>query len=76
MTIFFWSELVRPRVHRMDDGFLCFSIKDFSPYVGNNSVIWKGVIWRNSLPNLNLNGIQLLDFCISHSLSITNTRQC
>ncbi|KAK0144605.1 Craniofacial development protein 2 [Merluccius polli] len=40
---------------------------DFNAHVGSDSVTWRGVIGRNA------SGVQLLDFCARHRLSITNT---
>uniref|UniRef100_A0A3Q0RPX2 C2H2-type domain-containing protein n=1 Tax=Amphilophus citrinellus TaxID=61819 RepID=A0A3Q0RPX2_AMPCI len=46
---------------------------DLNAHFGNDSETWRGVIGRNFLPDLNPNGVLLLDFCANHSLSTMNT---
>lgn len=41
---------------------------DFSADVSNDSITWTGVVGRNSLPDLSLSGVQLLDFCAGYGL--------
>ena len=42
-------------------------------HMGNDSVTWRDMIGRNSFSDLNPSDVLLLDFCASHSWSITKT---
>ena len=46
---------------------------DLDVHVGKDSESWRGVIGRKGLSHLNPSGVMLLNFCASHSLSISNT---
>ena len=50
-------------------------VLDSAP-TGNDRGLSRGVTGRNRLPDLTLSGVQLLDFCVIHSWSITNTMFC
>lgn len=58
---------------RVQAGDSVLLMRDFNTSMGNDGVIWRGVIGRNSLPNLNLNNILLMGFCAIHGLPITST---
>ena len=64
-------EGVLESAHSRDSLFL---LGDFNVHVGSDSETCRGVIGRNAPPpDLNPSGVQLLDFCARHRLSITNT---
>lgn len=46
---------------------------DFNTYMGNDSETSEGVTGRNSVPDLNLSGVPLLNFCAKSVFSIMNT---
>ena len=46
---------------------------DFNAHVGVDDQTWKGVVGRNGDRDLNANGLKLLDFCCTNSMSIMNT---
>ena len=55
------------------NGHCILLLGDSNDHVSNDSETWKDVIGKNGPLDLNPNCVQLMEFCASHSLYITNT---
>ena len=46
---------------------------DFNARVGSNSQLWEGALGTHGIGKVNDNGLLLLELCVKHNLSISNT---
>ena len=46
---------------------------DFNARVGKDNQLWRGIIGKHGIGNMNSNGLRLLSLCSEHELNITNT---
>lgn len=66
-------EALDEALHKVPKGDKILLLGDFNARVGNNSVVWKGVIGHHGVGHSNANGLRLLSLCAEHNLIITNT---
>ena len=60
-------------VRGVASGDMLLVMGDFNARVGNDVNVWKGVVGSHGIPEVNENGLKLLDFCSVNNLLVTNT---